>query len=244
MMLAPSGEKLSKRHGAVSVTEYRNQGYAPDAVLNYLVRFGWSHGDQEIFSKQELIEAFNWDSCGRGDGKFDTKKFMAIQHEHLKSKRLTPDEEYVAGIRPFLTARGISNVSNSDISAGIATVRERCRTYVEAAESVEFFYTAKPTYDPKAVEKFLVSSNLALLEELTKALESSSGWSEGELDSVIHAWLNARGIQIKDVAQPARVALTGRSVSPGLFQVLAVLGRKISLERLKDGIRMIREKET
>ena len=86
MMLAPSGEKLSKRHGAVSVAEYRDQGYAPDAVLNYLVRFGWSHGDQEVFSKDELVEAFAWEACGRGDGKFDAKKFLAIDHEHLKTR--------------------------------------------------------------------------------------------------------------------------------------------------------------
>ena len=91
MMLAPNGEKLSKRHGAVSVTEYRDKGYAPDAVLNYLARFGWSHGDQEVFSKDELVQAFSWEACGRGDGKFDAKKFLAINHEHLKTERLMPD---------------------------------------------------------------------------------------------------------------------------------------------------------
>jgi len=96
MMLAPSGEKLSKRHGAVSVSEYRDQGYSPHAVLNYLARFGWSHGDQEVFSMQELVAAFSWEACGRGDGKFDPKKFLAIQQEHLKAPRLTPDAGYNA----------------------------------------------------------------------------------------------------------------------------------------------------
>src|SRR5262249_31133145 len=91
MMLAPSGEKLSKRHGAVSVGEYKDQGYSPNAVLNYLARFGWSFGDQEVFSKEELIGAFSWEGCGRGDGKFDAKKFLAIDFEHLRSDRLTSE---------------------------------------------------------------------------------------------------------------------------------------------------------
>ena len=94
MMLAPNGEKLSKRHGAVSVTEYRDQGYSPRAVLNYLARFGWSHGDQEVFSLDELVAAFDWEHCNRSDGKFDAKKFLAIDHEHLKTPRLTSDAEY------------------------------------------------------------------------------------------------------------------------------------------------------
>src|SRR3984885_10110137 len=115
MMLAPSGEKLSKRHGAVSVSEYRDKGYSPAAVLNYLARFGWSHGDQEVFSLAELVQAFNWEACGRGDGKFDEKKFLAIQHEHLKQVRLTPEEDYVTGLLPFLEKRGLSGLSRERV---------------------------------------------------------------------------------------------------------------------------------
>ena len=101
MMLAPNGEKLSKRHGAVSVGEYRDQGDSPRAVLNYLARFGWSHGDQEVFSLEQLTAAFGWDGCNRSDGKFDAKKFLAIDHEHLKTPRLTSDHEYAVRTRPF-----------------------------------------------------------------------------------------------------------------------------------------------
>jgi len=107
MMLAPNGEKLSKRHGAVAALEYRDQGYSPNAVLNYLVRFGWSHGDQEVFSRGELIDAFGWDACGKGDGKFDAKKFLAINHSHLKEERLTPVDEYATRLEPFLEKRGL-----------------------------------------------------------------------------------------------------------------------------------------
>ena len=108
MMLAPNGEKLSKRHGAVSVGEYRDKGYSPHAVLNYLARFGWSHGDQEVFSLDELVAAFDWEHCNRSDGKFDAKKFLAIDHEHLKSP--APHERRRvrrAPTRPFLAARGL-----------------------------------------------------------------------------------------------------------------------------------------
>jgi glutamyl-tRNA synthetase len=107
MILAPNGEKLSKRHGAVAVTDYRDRGYSPMAVLNYLARFGWSHGDQEVFSRDELIAAFTWEACGRGDGKFDDKKFLAIDHDHLKTERLLPTNEYVERVLPFLAARGL-----------------------------------------------------------------------------------------------------------------------------------------
>ncbi|MFI5303077.1 MAG: glutamate--tRNA ligase, partial [Polyangiales bacterium] len=124
MMLAPSGEKLSKRHGAVSVAEYQTNGFTPAALLNYLVRFGWSFGDQEIFSMQEMIDAFDWARCNKSDGKFDDKKLLKINHEHLKSGRLTPTNDYVARVKPFLAARGL-NATDDAITPAIATIREK-----------------------------------------------------------------------------------------------------------------------
>lgn len=235
MMLAQSGEKLSKRHGAVSVTEYRDQGYSPDAVLNYLVRFGWSHGDQEVFSKKELIEAFNWEACGRGDGKFDTKKFLAIEHEHLKSDRLMPDDAYADRVLPFLEKRGLTGLDRAKVKAAIHTVRERSRTFVEAADGLDFFFRAEPEMDEKATAKFLVAAHVANLQGFTEALRAVEPWTEQALETRVTAWLAEKNLQIKDVAQPARVALTGRTASPGLFQVLAVLGRDASLKRLDAG---------
>ena len=237
MMLAPSGEKLSKRHGAVSATEYRDQGYSPDAVLNYLARFGWSHGDQEVFSKEELIAAFSWEACGRGDGKFDQKKFLAIEHEHLKSARLTPDAEYARRVVPFLHARGIETVYAQKLAVAIPTVRERSRTFVEAAEGLDFFFRAEPEMDAKAAQKFLVKANApnlrAFLDMLTATPDGD--WTEAALEARMQAWLTERSLTIKDVAQPARVALTGRTASPGLYQVLVVLGREASLSRVEKG---------
>jgi glutamyl-tRNA synthetase len=235
MMLAPSGEKLSKRHGAVSVTEYRDQGYAPGAVLNYLVRFGWSAGDQEVFSVDELIEKFDWEHCGKGDGKFDTKKFLAIEHEHLRSPRLVPDAEYVTRVTPFLAKRGIESPSAALIARALPAIRDRAHTYVEAADLLDFFLRDVPVMDAKAAEKALVPPAAKLLRGMAAALASAPVWEDAALDEAIKAWATAEGLAFKDVASPARVALTGRSASPALHQVMVVLGKEASLARLLAG---------
>jgi glutamyl-tRNA synthetase len=235
MMLAPSGEKLSKRHGAVSVGEYREQGYSPHAVLNYLARFGWSHGDTEVFSMPELVEAFSWEACGRGDGKFDPKKFLAIEHEHLKNPRLTPDDEYKARVRPFLVKRGIDHAEEPKLTQAIATVRERAVTFVDAANAMDYYFRAEPVMDEKAAAKFLVPAAAPNLAGFAEALASVTDWSAKALEERVTAWLTEKGLLIKDVAQAARVALTGRSASPGLYDVLEVLGRDESLARLARG---------
>ena len=234
MMLAPNGEKLSKRHGAVSVTEYRDQGYAPEAVLNYLARFGWSHGDQEVFSLDDLVAAFSWEACGRGDGKFDAKKFLAIQYEHMKSEKLQSDEVYTKRLMPFLEARGLTDLDEKKVRAALYTVRERSKTYVEAADRLDFCFRDPPTIDEKDAAKYLVKEHAANLRAFIAALEGAE-WTEAALEAKTNDWLAKSGLQIKDVAQPARVALTGRTASPGMFQVLFVLGRERSIARLKSG---------
>ena len=235
MMLAPSGEKLSKRHGAVSVFEYRDQGYAPSAVLNYLVRFGWSHGDKEVFSKEELIEAFGWEACGRGDGKFDAKKFLAINHAHLKDPKLMPDDEYARRALPFVKARGLDAVTEADIVGALPAIRERATSFVDAADRLDFFFRKDPVMDDAAVAKFLVPDNAAHLRGLAATLEGVASWTEAALEQRAQEWLKEHGLEIKQVAQPARVALTGRTASPGLFQVIAILGQAESLRRLLRG---------
>jgi glutamyl-tRNA synthetase len=220
MMLAPSGEKLSKRHGAVSVSEYETTGYAPNAVLNYLARFGWSFGDQEVFSKEELVQAFSWESCGRGDGKFDAKKFLSINHEHLKTERLVSSDEYAARTVPFLEKRGIS-IDAAAVKRALYTIRDRATTFVQAAEMLDPFFREPPVMDDKAVEKFLVKDAAPRLTGFRDALAAS-----------VNAWLAESALEMKVVGQPVRVALTGRTASPSLFQVLVVLGRDVSIARL------------
>jgi glutamyl-tRNA synthetase len=232
MMLAPNGEKLSKRHGAVSVTEYRDQGYSPRAVLNYLARFGWSHGDQEVFSLDELVDAFDWEHCNKSDGKFDAKKFLAINHEHLKTPRLTGDAEYGARTSPFLARRGLE-VTPAQVEPVVSLIRERATTFVDAADRLDFVFRDPPVVDAPAAAKFLVPSSALLLRGLAATLESVEPWTAPALEAAVNAWLPGTGLPMKDIAQPARVALTGRSASPGLFDVIAVLGRARALARLR-----------
>jgi glutamyl-tRNA synthetase len=235
MMLAPSGEKLSKRHGAVSATEYRDNGYAPGAVLNYLVRFGWSFGDQEVFSLDELIEKFDWAGCGRGDGKFDAKKFLAINHDHLKTPLLVPDAAYAQSVAPFLAERGIDRFDESVLLRALPAIRDRAHTFREAADLLDYLLRDEPVMDEKAAAKAFVAPAARYLRGMIEALKAWPSWDEAALDLELKEWVVREGIAFKDMAQPARVALTGRSASPSLHQVLAVLGRDASIARLERG---------
>jgi glutamyl-tRNA synthetase len=232
MMLSQNGEKLSKRHGAVSATEYRDRGYIPQAVLNYLARFGWAHGDQEVFSLDELVQAFDWEHCHKSDGKFDAKKFLAINHEHLKSVRLTSDEAYAAGVGPFLQARGLQ-VERERVRQAIGLVRERATTFADAADRLDFLFRDPPVIEDAARAKFLVPPASVPLLELAEVVATVQPWTASGLESAVEAWLARKGLTMKDVAQPARVALTGRTASPGLFEVVAALGRDRTIDRLR-----------
>jgi glutamyl-tRNA synthetase len=236
MMLAPSGEKLSKRHGAVSVGEYLDNGFAPTALLNYLVRFGWSFGDEEVFSLDDMIEKFDWARCNKSDGKFDAKKLAAINHEHLKQERLTSLEAYADAVTPFLEKRGLDARSQRALLlSAIPHVRERAKTFVEAAESLDFFLRDELVFDDKAVAKFLVPAAKPTLEEMATLVEGIDDFTVTGIGAAFAKWLEAKGVQIKDVAQPGRVALTGRSVSPGLYETIHVLGKARSVARLRAG---------
>lgn len=236
MMLAASGEKLSKRHGAVSVGEYRDNGIPAAALLNYLVRFGWSYFDEEVFSLADLVAKFDWERCGSSDGKFDAKKLGAIAFEHLKRPELTSDAAYAAGVRPFLAQRGIGVVDDATLAAAIPLIRERAQTFADAAQWLDYFFRDVPQDDDKAVKKFLAPDKAARLPGLRTVVAAAEPFDVATLQEKIVAWMTAEGIELKDVAQPARVALTGRTASPGLYEVMAVLGKERSLARLDRAI--------
>jgi glutamyl-tRNA synthetase len=233
MMLSAKGDKLSKRHAAVSVREYKDKGYTPAAVLNYLVRFGWSFGDKEIFSRQELIDAFDWDRVGKGDGKFDEKKFADVAFEHLKQPALTSPDEYVEWTKPFLLARGIDQPDETVLRQAIPHIRERARTLVDAAHHLDYYFREPPELDEKAASKFLTAEAKPRLGALATLFEAQADWAPQPLEAAFRGWLEAQGLELQAVAQPLRVALTGRSASPPLFDVLHILGRERSLSRLR-----------
>jgi glutamyl-tRNA synthetase len=238
MMLAPDGQKLSKRHGAVSVGDYTNRGVPPAGLLNYLVRFGWSYGDEEVFSIPDLIQKFDWERCGKGDGKFDLKKLSAITFEHLKRPDLTGDEAYADGVLPFLDKRGLTSVDRAKLIAALPLVRERAQTFADAAEALDYFFRDPPVYDEKAVKKFLSPGKVGHLPALRDLLASAEEWNKSALEAKVTAFLEKEGLELKDLAQPARVGLTGRSASPGLFEVIELLGKERSVERLDRAIAM------
>jgi glutamyl-tRNA synthetase len=239
MMLNKSGAKLSKRDGAVGVFEYRDLGYHPQAVLDYLVRFGWSHGDQEIFSREELVAAFDWEACGRGDGKFDPKKFEAIQYDFIKRADLVPDHEYAERTLPFLDKRGLSGVRVEDVKRAVYTVRERSKTFVEAAERLDFFFREPPDVDEKAAREHLTPDAADRLARWRGVLAEGE-WTEEALEERTNRFLELASMEMRSIAQPARVALTGKTASPGIFQVLFVLGRDRALARLDAGVERAR----
>jgi glutamyl-tRNA synthetase len=232
MVLAPNGEKLSKRHAAVGVLEYRDMGYLPDAVLNYLARLGWSYGDQEIFTRQELIEKFDWDRVGATAARYDAKKFLHVQEEHL---RMLPDAEIARRTVPFLAKRGIE-VAEDDpaLLKAIPYVKPRSATLIDVAEAVEYFFR-DVEMDPKGKQKFLVPENGPSLLHLADLIEGVEPFEKERLEERVKSWLEQQGMEMKTVAQPARMAMTGRTRSPGLFEVMEVLGREKTVKRLRAG---------
>ena len=233
VILAQNGQKLSKRHASVSVMEYRDQGYLPDAMLNYLMRLGWSHGDQEIFTRKELIEKFDFEHVGTGGAKYDLKKLAAVQGEHLRM--LEPAQ--IAGLAlPFVRARGLDVAADDPrLVPAFASVRLRASTLADAAERVDFYFRSEPVFDEASKKKFLVPAAAPHLVQIAQVIEGSETFTEECLEANVNAYLERSGISMKDCAQALRVALTGRSAAPGLFEIMLVLGKAETIKRLARG---------
>jgi glutamyl-tRNA synthetase len=232
MVMGPDGQKLSKRHGATSVFAYRDLGYFPEALLNYLARLGWSHGDQEIFSKQELIEYFDFADCGKSAGIFNPEKLLWLNFHYLKQRPLS---QLAREVRPFIERAGYA-IPGDDawLQKMIATLRERAKTLVELVEFAKFYLTDAITIDPKAAARFLTPEIAEPLAALAAELESSDGeFDENAIRLAFERVLARFGMKLGQLAQPVRVALTGGTVSPGIFEVIGVLGRQRTVARLR-----------
>jgi glutamyl-tRNA synthetase len=232
MMLSPRGDKLSKRHAAVGVLDYRDRGYRPMGVINYLVRFGWSYGDQEIFSREQLLELFDWSRVSKSDGKFDEKKFLDVNFEHLKSDTLTTATDYTAEVMPHLAQRGLESADRTLVERALPTIRERARTLAEAAHHLDFYFRDPPVFDEKAKKKFLKPEVAPWLEAVGALLAKAPTWKSNELEALFKDWLQEQSLSMKQVAQPLRVAVTGRSASPPLFDVFELLAPSVVHARL------------
>jgi glutamyl-tRNA synthetase len=232
MVMGPDGQKLSKRHGATSVFAYRDSGYFPEALLNYLVRLGWSHGDQEIFSKHEMIEYFDFANCGKSAGIFNPEKLLWLNFHYLKQRSV---EQLAREVRPFIERRGWNVPGDQKwLEKAASTLRERAKTLVELADFASFYLNDDIALDPKAAAKFLKPEIAEPLKLLTKELQALDGdFSEAAIQKAFERVLASFNIKLGQLAQPVRVALTGGSVSPGIYEVIAVLGRDRTVMRLE-----------
>ncbi|WP_367401386.1 glutamate--tRNA ligase [Solimonas sp. SE-A11] len=239
MILGADGAKLSKRHGALSVTEYRAMGFMPEALLNYLVRLGWSHGDQELFTRQEMIEKFDFDHVSASPARFDMEKAYWVNHQYLK---ITDPAVVATEFDWHLRRIGVDPANGPALEPVIEQQRERCRTLVEMAEKSRFFYADLDGYNEKDAAKHLTAEGAVLLDELAAALEALPEWSAPALHVAVNGFAAGRGLGLGKVAQPIRVAVVGMAISPPIDQTLFLLGRDRTLARLKAAVAYVQNK--
>ena len=237
MILGEDKTRLSKRHGATSVMAYKEMGILPHALVNYLARLGWSHGDQEIFSIEELIGKFTLESVGKSSGVFNPEKLLWLNQHYIKTG---PEEEIGKDILPFLSAHGIDASTDERLPAIIKTLKERSKTLKEMADGALFYFKVLLEYDEKAARKFLLPENIPLFTALAKRLKGVEPFGEKEIEAVFNAILEENGIKLGKLAQPVRVALTGGTVSPGIFEMIVAMGRTMALKRLEDAIEFMK----
>jgi glutamyl-tRNA synthetase len=229
MILGPDRAKLSKRHGAPSVRDYRAMGYLPEAVVNFLARLGWSHGDQEIFSQDELIRYFSLEHVGKAASIFDTEKLSWLNGHYLREK---PAPELAPLLREFLEKIDIKLDTSNDLVKVVHTLQPRAQTLADMAEQARFYFQDPRPYEEKAAKKFLTAKIKPVLEILDNRLAALPEWTEETVNQGFKELQQESGLKMKEIAQAVRLALTGRTASPGLFEIMEILGREEFRRRL------------
>lgn len=237
LILGTDKARLSKRHGATSVTAYRDMGYLPEAVVNYLVRLGWSHGDEEIFSREELIQKFSLENIGKSAGVFNPEKFLWLNSHYIKAR---PLRQLANDVIPFIEARGYPVPKDLDwLEKMTATLKERAKTLVELVEQAHYYLSDDISIDEKAAKKFLVVETKEPLNSLIQKLSDLNDFSDGAVQQAFTEVLEQTGLSMGKLAQPVRVALTGSTTSPGIHEVIAVLGKQRTLKRLNTALQRL-----
>jgi glutamyl-tRNA synthetase len=232
LMHGEDGQKLSKRHGALGIHEYKNLGYLPEAMRNYLLRLGWSHGDDETISTAQAIEWFNLESIGRSPSRVDFKKLDNLNGHYI---RIADNEQLTDAVMPLLKhvdPKGSDSVRARLLSA-MPGLKERAKTLVELADSAQFLFATRPLALDEKASKIMTPDARGLLKRLIPALQPVE-WIAENMENAVRDFAEHNGLKLGMVAQPLRVALTGRSTSPGVFEVLQVLGKAESLDRIAD----------
>ena len=235
----PDGSKLSKRHGALGVDAYRAMGYLPAAMRNYLVRLGWSHGDQEIFTTDEMIAAFDLVHIGRSPARFDFAKLENLNGHYIRN---TSDAEVVAALESVLPhiaggdelARKLTPRLREQLASAMPGLKERAKTLVELFEASRFIWADRPLVMADQAAALLTSEAKATLAAVLPELDGLATWTAPEIEAAVRGYAERAGLKLGSVAQPLRAALTGKTTSPPIFDVLVVLGREESIGRIRD----------
>ncbi len=230
----PDGAKLSKRHGALGVEAYRDMGYLPEALRNYLLRLGWGHGDDEIISTEQAIEWFDLANVGKSAARFDFVKLESLNGHYMRE---AASDRLAAAVAPRLEAmlgRPLSETALSRLRAGMDGLKARAKNLVELAENAVFYAVDRPLSMNAKAEKILKPEARARLARLHQHLSNLPEWSEAGIEAAVRAFAEAEDCKLGDVAQPLRAALSGSNVSPGIFEVAAILGRAEALARIAD----------
>ncbi|MGQ0792897.1 MAG: glutamate--tRNA ligase [Deltaproteobacteria bacterium] len=236
MILGSDKAKLSKRHGATSTVAYREMGYLPGALVNYLARLGWSHGDQEIFSPEELVEKFTLGNVGKSPAVFNPEKLLWLNGYYIRNK---PVAEIANLLIPFLEARGFHPAFDQRLIKIVNSLRERAKTLIELAASADYFFVDEVKFDEAACKKHLTPDSLPLLSKLCDEISALEDFAPQALQEIFNRIISEGGVKMIQLAQPVRVSLTGGTVSPGIFEVMEILGRDAALKRLRAAISLI-----
>ena len=228
--------KLSKRHGATSVEAYRNDGYLPEAMINYLTRLGWSHGDEEIFSKEELIEKFTLDNVGKSPAVFNPEKLQWLNAHYIKEK---PAKEIAQLILPLMNKNGFNAEYDNKLLMIIEQLRERSKTLNDFVSQSSYFYNEVTEYEEKAKNKFLTEDTKPILKALMEKLGSVENFTYDNIQKALEEVVVELDLKFGKIAQPMRVALTGGTVSPGIGEVIEILGKEKVISRIQKAIDFI-----
>jgi glutamyl-tRNA synthetase len=237
MILGADKARLSKRHGATSVMVYQEMGYLPEALVNYLVRLGWSHGDQEIFTMEELVREFSLEAVGKSAAVFNPEKLLWLNQHYIKTY---PEERLIEAVLPFWELRGFDVSDRRFIAKAMSDLRTRAKTLLEMAEGGIFYFQEDVQYDPEAAAKFLTAEYLGHLEAVAERLPGLTEYTKDGLEAFLRALAEERGTKLKWIAQALRVALTGKTVSPGIDEVMVTLGKERVLGRIRRAAAQIR----
>jgi glutamyl-tRNA synthetase len=241
MILGADGKRLSKRHGAVSVMQYRDDGFMPEALLNYLVRLGWSHGDQEIFSREEMIELFSLEGINKAPSAFNVEKSIWLNQHYLKE---LPVGQVAEQMQWHLDNQGIDTTSGPAITDVIDALKERAKTLVDLTQSCRYFYQDVDEYDEKAAKKQFKEHTPEILQALHDELSGLDSWEGDAIHQAIVDVCEKLDLKLGKVGPPLRVAVTGTAMSPSLDVTLKLIGRERSLQRILDAIEFIQNRES